>query len=113
MPGEIQLTCSTHKDNVPVLLQPQLAYVLMELMPTQAMANVQMPLNFCFILDQSGSMADDNKIAQLREATKYAIDLLQPNDVVSIIAFESSTRVIASSQPARDKNRLKREVDRL
>jgi Ca-activated chloride channel family protein len=113
MAGEVQLTCSTHKDSVPVLAQPQLAYVLLEIMPTQVMANVQMPLNFCFVLDKSGSMAEDNKIGQLREAVKYAIDLLQPNDIVSIIAFESSPRVLVASQSAHDKNRLKREVDRL
>lgn len=113
MAGEVQLTCSTHKDNVPVLAQAQLAYVLLEIMPTQMMANVQMPLNFCFVLDKSGSMAEDNKIEQLREAVKIAIDLLQPNDFVSIIAFESSPKVLVSSQSAHDKSRLKREVDRL
>lgn len=113
MAGEVNLTCTTHRDNFPVLAQPQLAYALMELMPTQAMANVQMQLNFCFVLDQSGSMDDDNKIGQLREAVKFAIDSLQPNDIVSIVAFSSSPKTILSGQPARDKNRLKREVDRL
>ncbi len=113
MAGEVNLTCTTHRDNFPVLAQPQLAYVLMELMPTQAMANVQMQLNFCFVLDQSGSMDDDNKIGQLRDAVKFAIDLLQPNDIVSIVAFSGSPKTILSGQPARDKNRLKREVDHL
>ncbi len=113
MPGEVQLTCLTHRDNVPVLAQPQLAYVLMELMPTQAMAAVQMPLNFCFVLDQSGSMDDDNKIGQLRDAVKFAIDRLQPNDVVSIIGFSTSPKTILAAQPASDKNRIKREIDRL
>jgi Ca-activated chloride channel homolog len=113
MAGEVQLTASMHKDNFPILNQPQLGYVLVELMPTQAMANVQMPLNFCFVLDQSGSMHDDNKIGQLRDAVKFAIDQLQPDDIVSIVAFSSKPKVLVSGQPANDKNRLKREVDRL
>ena len=113
MAGEVQLSCVTHRDNVPVLPQPQLAYVLMELMPTQAMAAVQMPLNFCFVLDQSGSMDDDNKIGQLREAVKFAIDRMQPNDIVSIVAFSGKPKTILAAQPASDKNRIKREVDRL
>lgn len=113
MAGEVQLTCSTHRDNVPVLAQPQLAYVLLEMATTQAMANVQMPLNYCFVLDKSGSMDDDNKIDQLRAAAKYAIDLMQPNDIVSIIAFDSSPKVLCASQKAQDKNKLKREIDRL
>jgi len=113
MPGEVQLTCSTHRDNVPVLVQPQLAYVLLEMMTTQAMANVKMPLNFCFVLDKSGSMDDDNKIDQLRQAVNCALDLFQSNDVVSIVAFDSTPKVLCASQTASDKNRLKREVDRL
>ncbi len=113
MAGEVQLTCSTHRDHVPVLGQPQLAYALLEMATTQVMANVKMPLNFCFVLDKSGSMDDEDKIDQLRNAMKHAIDLLQPDDIVSIIAFDSSTKTLCSSQPARDKNKLKREVDRL
>lgn len=113
MAGEVQLTCSTHRDYVPVLAQPQLAYVLLEMATTQAMANVQMPLNYCFVLDKSGSMDDDNKIDQLRAAAKFAVDMLQPNDVVAIVAFDSSPKVLCASQPANDKNRLKREIDRL
>ena len=113
MAGEVQLTCATHRDNVPLLAQTQVAYALIELMPTQVMANVQMPLNFCFVLDQSGSMKDNDKINQLRVAVKYAIDLLQPNDIVSIVAFSSSPKTILSGQPVQDKNRIKREVDRL
>lgn len=110
MAGEVQLTCATHRDNVPVMMQPQLAYVLMELMPTQAMAAVQMPLNFCFVLDQSGSMDDDNKIGQLRDAVKFAIDRLQPNDIVSIIGFSSSPKTILPAQPASDKYRIMQAV---
>ncbi|MEW5717164.1 MAG: VWA domain-containing protein [Chloroflexota bacterium] len=113
MAGEVQLTCSTHRDYVPVLNQPQRAYVLLEMATTQAMANAQMPLNFCFVLDKSGSMNDDNKIGQLRQAVKHAIDLLQPTDIVSIIAFDANAKTVCASQTAQDKNRLMRKVDRL
>ncbi len=113
MAGEVQLSCATHREQVPVLTQPQLAYVLMELMPTQVMANVKMPLNFCFVLDQSGSMDDSDKIGQLRQAVQYAMDLVQPDDIVSIVAFSSTPKTLVSGQPARDKVRLKEAVERL
>ena len=114
MAGEVQLTCSLHKDNVQVFVPPQaqLAYVLLEMMPTQVVANVKMPLNFCFVLDQSGSMYGE-KMDALKEAVKYAIDLLQPDDMISIVAFSDSPHVVVPSRAARDKNQLKREVDRL
>lgn len=114
MAGEVQLTCSLHKDNVQVFVPPQaqLAYVLLEIMPTQVVANVKMPLNFCFVLDQSGSMSGE-KMDALKDAVKFAIDLLQPDDLISIVAFSDRPRVVVSSRTARDKNQLKREVDRL
>ena len=59
MSANVSLTVSTNKPNYPVTGGGQLAYVLIEAMPTQAVAHVQMPLNFCFVLDHSGSMAGD------------------------------------------------------
>src|SRR5581483_5184316 len=113
MSGEVQLACTVHRDNVPVLAQPQVGYILLELMPTTIVANVQMPLNFSFVLDRSGSMGDEHKIEQLREAVKFAIDLLDSEDIVSIVAFEDDARVLVTSQPAHDKYGLKRQVDQL
>ncbi len=113
MAGEVQLTFALHRDHVPVLAQPQVGYILLELMPSAIVADVSMPLNFSFVLDRSGSMDDQDKIAQLREAVKFAIGLLDPADIVSIVAFEDNARVLVNSQPARDHNALKRQVDQL
>ncbi|GIL15498.1 MAG: VWA domain-containing protein [Chloroflexota bacterium] len=113
MAGEVLLTCTVHRDNVPVIAQPQIGYILLELMPAQIIANVQMPLNFSFVLDRSGSMGDERKIEQLRDAVKHAIDLLDDDDIVSIVAFEDDAQVLVSSTTARDKNNLKRQVDKL
>lgn len=113
MAGEVLLTCTVHRDNVPVIAQSQIGYILLELMPAQIIANVQMPLNFSFVLDRSGSMGDERKIEQLRDAVKHAIDLLDDDDIVSIVAFEDDAQVLVSSTTARDKNNLKRQVDKL
>ena len=73
MAGEITLTTTLNKANFPVANTPQLAYTLVEVAPTEIVSNVRMPLNFGFVLDRSGSMRGD-KIKQLREAVKLAID---------------------------------------
>ena len=62
MPGEVNLVVRTNKPNFPVTGAPQLVYVLIEAVPTDAVAAVQMPLNFVLVLDQSGSMSGSTMI---------------------------------------------------
>jgi Ca-activated chloride channel family protein len=115
MPNEVNLTCTLNKEYLPATGQPQLAYVLMEVVPTQAMAAVQMPLNLSLVLDKSGSM-DGAKMTCLKEAVKRVIDLLGPDDFISVVAFDSSPKTLVKSQQAAsagDKQNLKRQVDRL
>lgn len=115
MPGEVNLTCILSKDALPVTGQPQLTYVLLEVAPTDVMATVQMPLNFSLVLDKSGSM-DGAKMDCLKDAVRRVIDLLGPDDYLSIVSFDTSPRTLVKSQQARshsDKQSLKRQVDRL
>ncbi len=115
MPGEVNLACTLSKDALPVTGQPQLTYVLLEVAPTDVMAAVQMPLNFCLVLDKSGSM-DGAKMDCLKDAVRRVIDLLGPDDYLSLVSFDTSPHTVVKSQQARsssDKQALKRQVDRL
>ncbi len=96
----------------PVLEQPQLIYILTELTPSEGIANTRLPMNFALLLDHSGSMAGE-KLRTMKEAVKNIIDQLGPDDIISVITFESKTQVIAPAQPARDKAELKRKIDRI
>jgi Ca-activated chloride channel family protein len=74
-----------------------------------------MPLNFSLVLDKSGSM-DGAKMDCLKDAVRRVIDLLGPDDYLSIVSFDTSPRTLVKSQQARshsDKQALKRQVDRL
>ncbi len=112
MPGEVQLTVQTNKTTFPATGGQQLAYVLIEAMPTEAVANVQMPLNFSLVLDHSGSMSGA-KLANLREAAKLAVDRMGPQDLASIVIFDDKVKVIAPSQPVTDPAGLKRQIERI
>ncbi len=115
MAGEVNLVATLSKDAVPVTGQPQLVYALLEILPTEAMAAAQMPLNLSLVLDVSGSMGGE-KIQRLKDAVGYVIDLLAPEDFLSIIAFNHNTRTLVKSQQApsaRDKDALKRVVQGL
>ena len=54
-----------------------------------------------------------DKLHTMKEAVKHIIDQLDPNDVVSIVTFETRTQVIVQAQPATNKDALKLQVDRI
>jgi Ca-activated chloride channel family protein len=112
MPGEISVICQTNKQAYPVLATQQLAYVLMDVKPGAALAQVQMPLNFSLVLDRSGSMAGE-KIRQLREAARLAIDQMSPQDYVSVVTFSERASLVAGSQLVVHPEDLNQKIDRI
>lgn len=110
MAGEVSLNVQLNKTQFPVTGGPQLAYVLLEALPTATLANVQMPINFSLVLDHSGSMSGQ-KLADLKAAAKLAIDHMTPQDIVSVIVFDDKVEVTVPAQPATDPNELKRQID--
>jgi Ca-activated chloride channel homolog len=55
------------------------------------------PVNVAFVIDRSGSMSGD-RIAQAREAAIMAIGRLGPEDIVSVIAFDTRAEVLIPAQ---------------
>ncbi|MCC6793936.1 MAG: VWA domain-containing protein [Candidatus Hydrogenedentes bacterium] len=56
----------------------------------------RVPLNVSIVIDRSGSMQGE-KIEAAKRAAKSAIERLRPNDIVSVIAYETSVNIV---QPA-------------
>lgn len=110
MPGEIQLRQTLARPYLPAAQTPQVAYVLIEIIPTQVTANVQMPVNVAFVLDRSGSMRG-NKLRAMQHAVGLALDRLNDNDTVSITIFNHETAVLVPTTPASERRRIMRLVD--
>jgi Ca-activated chloride channel family protein len=104
----ITLTCTWGRAPLPASGSPQIAYLFIE---AQAAAKSEaVPLNFCLVLDRSGSM-QGAKLAAMKEATKRLIDTLTPQDVVSIVLFDDQTEVLLPATQAADKEALKALID--
>ncbi len=112
MANDVTLTCRMNKASLPVMNTQQLAYVLIEAVPGEGMAQVQMPLNLSLVLDKSGSMSGQ-KIQNLRQAAKLVVDRLAPEDTLSIVAFSDRKYLIAESQQVVDQQDLKKKIDRI
>jgi Ca-activated chloride channel homolog len=106
----ITLTCTWGRAPLPASGSQQIAYLLVE---AQAVAKTEaVPLNFCLVLDRSGSM-QGAPLAAMKEATKRVIDTLTPQDVVAIVLFDDQTEVLLPATLAADKEALKALVDRV
>jgi Ca-activated chloride channel family protein len=110
MPDELQLTVQTNKSTFPATGGQQLTYILVEAMPTDVVATVQMPLNFSLVLDHSGSMSGA-KLDNLKEAAKLAVDQMDAEDIVSIVIFDDKVKVVVPSQSVADRSSLRSKID--
>lgn len=110
MSGELQLRQTFARPYLPVSQAPQVAYVLVEIMPTATAAQVQMPVNVAFVLDRSGSMRG-GKIKALKQAVQLALDRLNDQDRVSITIFNHNAQVLVPTSPASDRRSIARLVD--
>lgn len=62
-------------------------------------------VNLALVLDKSGSMQGD-KIKRAREAAIDAINLLEPDDIVSIITYDSTVNVLVPATKLTDKEQV-------
>ena len=116
MPGELNIQATLSRNTIPVMNVEQLVYCLLELRPGETASTASnLPLNLCLVLDRSGSM-HGSKIESLRDACALVLDMLQPQDYISVIAFNSRNEIVFSSQQIRDESRrseLKSHINRL
>jgi Ca-activated chloride channel homolog len=69
-------------------------------------------VNVAIVLDKSGSMSGD-KMRKAKEAARLAVDRLGPNDIVSIVAYDSVVRVLVPATKATDKRAIRQGIDRI
>lgn len=109
MPNDVTINTRWARTPLPAGTQ-QVAYLLIDMMPQVQAAAAVSPINFCMVLDRSGSM-DGPKMDNLKRAVVAVIDTLRPEDVVSVVVFDETADVLVSSQSATDKAELNNRVE--
>lgn len=66
-------------------------------------------VNVAIVLDRSGSMQGD-KIKKAKEAAISAVDRLAPQDIVSVITYDSNVQVLVPATKATDKAAIKEKI---
>jgi len=87
-----------------------MAYLLLEAQVQAQAAAAVAPINFCMVLDRSGSM-DGAKIDSLKRAVVEVIETLRPDDMVAVVVFDETAEVVVPMQPATDPAELNHRVE--
>jgi Ca-activated chloride channel family protein len=74
--------------------------------PGVAAGGARTPLNLCLVLDRSGSM-EGPPLDYAKQAVQYVVDLLSPNDVLSIVVFDETVDVLMPPQRVTNKQAIK------
>jgi Ca-activated chloride channel family protein len=71
--------------------------------------SVRPPVNLCLVIDRSGSMGGE-KIAQAKNAAIEALHRLAPNDVFSLVAYDSSVETLVPARLVGDGEELEAQI---
>lgn len=71
------------------------------------------PSNLVFLVDVSGSMADQNKLPLLKQAFKLLVDQLRAEDKISLVVYAGAAGVILPPTSGNDKMKIKEALENL
>lgn len=71
------------------------------------------PSNLVFLLDVSGSMADETKLPLLKGAFRLLVEELRPQDRISIVVYAGAAGVVLPPTPGSQKQTILDALDRL
>lgn len=104
---------SFSRSMLPHLQEPQLVYVLLELLPTPDYANdVPPPLNVCLVLDRSTSM-QGSRLDTVKDTALKLLEKLRPDDILSIVAFSDRATLLLSGGERKDPWQVKSDIQLL
>lgn len=69
------------------------------------------PLNLVLVIDKSGSMADGDKMSRVKESLRTMMGKLRPEDIISIVTFDTTAQVLFPASPIGDGFSLRRAID--
>lgn len=75
------------------LIQDDIACV--RIREESAVSEARVPVNFVIVLDNSGSMAMENKLSHVKNSLHYIINMLTSDDMVSLITFSDNAKTVS------------------
>lgn len=92
--------------------EPSKEHVLVQILSMPGVMGRRTPLNIALVIDKSGSMEGD-PLDYVKRACCYVVDLLEPNDILSVVTFEEQVEVLVPARRVVNKNLLKEHINRI
>src|SRR5215204_1566756 len=109
--GVVSLSHRYGAPMIPPLRDATMVYALLQLnVADRGNGGQYTPLNLCLVLDQSHSMRGE-KMDRVKDAARYVIDKLGPQDTLSVVSFNDRATLVVSAQPVSNHQELKDLVD--
>lgn len=72
----------------------------------------RLPVNIALVVDRSGSM-EGEPLEYVKRACSYVVDMLTPDDVLTIVTFEEQVDVLMPARRVTDPNLIKQHIARI
>lgn len=70
-------------------------------------------LNMALVIDRSGSMAQQGKLAFARKAAKILVDSMNPSDQLAVVEYDDQVNLLWPKSPVESPNLIKQQIDSL
>jgi len=87
-------------------------HALIQLTASGMVAGRRSPLNLCLVIDRSGSM-EGEPLEYVKRACGHVVDLLDQNDILSIVTFEERVDVVMPARRVMNKGLIKEHLNRI
>lgn len=96
----------------PYLLKNGSGDVFLDLRVTgKALANKERKrMNLVLVIDRSGSMADENKLDQVKSAAAQIVNNMNADDRLAVVIYDDSIQTLIPSGPVENKERIKEAI---
>jgi Ca-activated chloride channel homolog len=106
----ISINVQYSRSSVPRLDEPQLAYVLLEIMPTAELdESKRPPLHLALVLDRSTSMKGE-RMDMVKANVTQLVRKLSGKDILSVVAFSDRAEVLVPASKIHDAEKM---IDRI
>jgi Ca-activated chloride channel family protein len=111
MPAKINIERMMHRNSIAVLGETAATYCLVKLIPSGDAGGRALGLNLALVIDVSGSMYEEdgtgiNRLSRVQNAARSAIDKLNPNDTIAVVAFAYNASLLLPPTPVSDKEKI-------
>ncbi|MCI0640055.1 MAG: VWA domain-containing protein [Gemmataceae bacterium] len=120
MTAKIHIERMMHRNSIAVTGESAASYALIKLIPSGlAGAAKPMGLNLALVLDVSGSMYEEDgtgisRLKRIQDAAVNAIQMLKPDDTMSVVAFAHNALMLLPPTPIAEKDKIEdviRKID--